>query len=636
MEQLFHFHTGADGVIKVNGNPFDCSILLKNMYTVEEVGLETVEMAHGFYNIRSPFDTFTVDGSSYSIPAGNYTIDTLLAAMSTASGYTFEKVGDRIINEYATETVIYGFNTDFAAPYQTVSNNGLTVTALPSMWLGQQEPTMLSLYKIPPGVQVMFSVKAGYVPNIQGFTCVGLASNAFIAAGYTTTYLSGGDGTNSVAFFEDGSYLSSAGNQNPGFTSGFTTGDIIDLMLETTYFNIKMRVNGGPWSNKQNFSFMQNQEPYYFGVCVYGDDGGAGSMTLQTTALYPPPSGYNFVSPLLDTIKWDSIMLTPDYYLTNSDKTVNATSILPPTSMITNYPISDGSKVMFSLNMNSNAESNYNFLGIGNLNFKQYDSKNVPINIVSSNCVSIFQHDGTFNNIYVSGEPLGNSPGWNSGDTVDVCIDTNNYLLWYRSNGGPWSADNSGASYPNNAGPTWNGPGNPAVGGGGAYLAYLNTAPPYYLGITIDFSSSATIQTTALYPPPTGFTFIPQPPAQGILTVTPNSLLNLLGYSIGHPSGTSTNSYSFPFDKYITIWMENIGTSSNENQKITYKVPISSAKTFWSNNSFNKQIVMNQNSQFPLNRLNIQVLDQFGNKMNNNLVDWSFTLKVKGRRCHPQ
>jgi hypothetical protein len=416
MEQLFHFHTGADGVVKVNGNPFDCSILLKNMYTVEAVSLETVEMAHGFYNIRSPFDTFTVDGTSYSIPDGNYTIDTLLTAMSSASGYTFEKVGDRI-NEYHSPTD--SFNTVFAAPYQTVSNNGLTVTALPSMWASGSEPTMLTLHAIPSGSAVMFSVKAGYVPNLTEFTCVGLASNAFINAGSTQAYL-GGDNSSSVAFWEDGAYYSISSAQ--GYIPGFTTGDIIDLAIDTYNFLIQFRVNGGSWTYQQDISFMNGQGPLYFGVCVYGDSGGAGSMTLQTSAIYPPPSGYNFIPALLP----------------------------------------------------------------------------------------------------------------------------------------------------------------------------------------------------------------------GILTVTQNSLLNLLGYSIGNPSGTSTKSYSFPFDKYITIWMENIGTSSNENQKITYKVPISSAKTFWSNNSFNNQIVRNQNSQFPLNRLNIQVLDQFGTKINNNFVDWSFTLKVRGHRCLPQ
>jgi hypothetical protein len=445
MEQLFHFHTGADGVVKLNGNPFDCSILLKNMYTVEAVSLETVEMAHGFYNIRSPFDTFTVDGTSYSIPDGNYTIDTLLTAMSSASGYTFEKVADRI----------------------------------------------------------------------------------------------------------------------------------------NTYW------------------------------------------------------------PVTNIAKWDSTILSSMQYLTNTDETLNTIpqfSGQGPTSMITTYPISDNSKVMFSLKINSSFDqSQTNTLGIGNLNFKQYDSKYVNMANLS-NCASINQLNGSFYNLNIGGAPLGNYPPWNYGDTVDVCVDTIHYLIWYRRNGGPWTADNSGSTYTDNEGPTWSGPGDPtqgSIGGGGAYFGYLNTAPPYYLAISLEFNFSATLLYTRTYGTPAGYTFVPaQPP--GILTVAPNSLLNLLGYTTGNPSGKSTNTYSFPFDKYITIWMENIGTSSNENQKITYKVPISSAKTFWSNNSFNNQIVRNQNSQFPLNRLNIQVLDQFGTKMNNNFVDWSFTLKVRGHRCHPQ
>lgn len=643
MEQLFHFHTGTDSVIKVNGNPFDCSILLKNMYNVESVSLESVEMAHGFYNIRSPINTFTVDGISYSVPEGNYTIDTLLAAMSSSSGYVFEKDGDRI-NEYksvAPPLVTYGFNTAYAAPYQTISDGGLTVTGSQIMSVNRAEPTMLSLYAIQTQ-KVMFSVKAGYVPNLPEFTCVGLASNVFINAGFTTTYLGGGDGLSSVAFWEDGAYYSAAGLQGQGFTSGFTTGDIIDLAIDTRDYSIQFRVNGGSWTLPQDISFMSGQGPFYFGVSVYAENGANGSMTLQTTAMYRPPAGYRFISPIVQTkVQWDPAFAAPHQYLTNSNEILTAfsniyESLVHP-SMITNYPINDGSKLMFSIKMNTINEFSYkNDLGIGNNDFKNHDCRIWVPEDNPSNCAVITQFSGQFYNLNVDGAPTGLPiPGWKYGDIVDTCVDTINYLIWWRVNGGPWTSDSGGISYPDNAGPTWTGPGDPANAGGGAYFAYLNAAPPYYLVICLGPNCSATLLDTANYSVPAGFTFIPAFPP-GILTVTPNSLLNLLGYSLGNPSGTSTQSYSFPFDKYLNIWMENIGTSSNENQKITYKVPISSSKTFWTNNSFNKQLIFNQNSQFPLNRLNVQVLDQFGNKIDNNFLDWSFTLKVRGHRYHHQ
>ena len=114
-----------------------------------------------------------------------------------------------------------------------------------------------------------------------------------------------------------------------------------------------------------------------------------------------------------------------------------------------------------------------------------------------------------------------------------------------------------------------------------------------------------------------------------------NSLLNLLGFTDGQTFGggsvTATNSFVFPFDRYVSIWVENIGTSSQEPQKITYKVPLNNTTSniiYWARNSVNDQIVFNQNRQFPLRRFNITVYDQFGNQLNNNGVDWSFSIKI--------
>jgi hypothetical protein len=111
-----------------------------------------------------------------------------------------------------------------------------------------------------------------------------------------------------------------------------------------------------------------------------------------------------------------------------------------------------------------------------------------------------------------------------------------------------------------------------------------------------------------------------------------NSLLNLLGFVDGQPISGSTaaaqNRYVFPFDDYVNIWIENIGPSSQEPQQITYKIPIKPGTTYWTNNNVNDQIVINQNSEFPFSRMNISVRDRFGNPLNNNGRDWSFTIKV--------
>jgi hypothetical protein len=118
------------------------------------------------------------------------------------------------------------------------------------------------------------------------------------------------------------------------------------------------------------------------------------------------------------------------------------------------------------------------------------------------------------------------------------------------------------------------------------------------------------------------------------LTVTPNSLLSFLGFTndqSGSTTITATTSYIFPFDEYISIWIENIGISSQDSKKCTYKIPMqpqTSNVIFWTPNKYNTQIVDNQNKQFLFEKLNISILDQYGNQLDNNGKDWSMTIET--------
>lgn len=117
------------------------------------------------------------------------------------------------------------------------------------------------------------------------------------------------------------------------------------------------------------------------------------------------------------------------------------------------------------------------------------------------------------------------------------------------------------------------------------------------------------------------------------LTVPPLSLLGFLGFTNGQSGSTitATNPYIFPFDEYISIWIENFGISSQDIKQCTYKIPMQpqiSNTIFWTTNNYNKQIVVNQNRQFPLSKLNISVLDQYGNQLDNNGVNWSMSIEI--------
>jgi len=118
------------------------------------------------------------------------------------------------------------------------------------------------------------------------------------------------------------------------------------------------------------------------------------------------------------------------------------------------------------------------------------------------------------------------------------------------------------------------------------------------------------------------------------MNVQPLTLLSFLGFTNGQTgtSITATNSYIINFDTYISIWIQNIGTSSLDGQQITYKVPVTGGsgsiiQYTESSNWVQKVLVTDRSNR--LDRLIITVVDRFGNVINNNGLDWSFTLEIE-------
>jgi hypothetical protein len=128
-------------------------------------------------------------------------------------------------------------------------------------------------------------------------------------------------------------------------------------------------------------------------------------------------------------------------------------------------------------------------------------------------------------------------------------------------------------------------------------------------------------------------------PASGSATITTLTTVNptlttLLGFVSGQ-SGTSitaTYSYILNFDTYVDIYIRNFTTSSTEGQLVTFKVPIDVASgqiLHWSENSRDTQIIPIRYTVETIDRLIIQVYDRFGNIIDNNGIDWSFSLQIK-------
>ena len=118
------------------------------------------------------------------------------------------------------------------------------------------------------------------------------------------------------------------------------------------------------------------------------------------------------------------------------------------------------------------------------------------------------------------------------------------------------------------------------------------------------------------------------------ITVASLTLGAFLGFVNGQ-SGTSftgVNSYIINFDTYISIWIGEIGTASLDPQQITYKVPLTSGSgsiVQYSEGSTWPQKVIYTDRSNRLDRLTIVVLDRFGKIINNNGLDWSFTLEIE-------
>jgi hypothetical protein len=123
-----------------------------------------------------------------------------------------------------------------------------------------------------------------------------------------------------------------------------------------------------------------------------------------------------------------------------------------------------------------------------------------------------------------------------------------------------------------------------------------------------------------------------------VITVPSLSLGAFLGFTNGQSCPgtntviTGTNSYIINFDTYITIWIGEIGTASLDPQQITYKVPLTTGSGTiiqYSEGSTWPQKVIYTDRSNRLDRLTIVVLDRFGNIINNNGIDWSFTLEIE-------
>ena len=66
--------------------------------------------------------------------------------------------------------------------------------------------------------------------------------------------------------------------------------------------------------------------------------------------------------------------------------------------------------------------------------------------------------------------------------------------------------------------------------------------------------------------------------------------------------------------------------------QITFKLPLSTVSSnviYWAEGSQNKQYMKVFDQRVRIDRLNITILDRFGNILNNNGIDWSMSFDIE-------
>lgn len=113
--------------------------------------------------------------------------------------------------------------------------------------------------------------------------------------------------------------------------------------------------------------------------------------------------------------------------------------------------------------------------------------------------------------------------------------------------------------------------------------------------------------------------------------VTTGDVMYALGFT-DNPTGTiitATNAYNMSLNTYITMCIRNIGTSSYEASKTSFKIPVNVTNGviyFYSDNIEFCQHIQVMDPCMIIDRLVIEIRDRFGNILNNNGIDWSMSI----------
>jgi len=278
-----------------------------------------------------------------------------------------------------------------------------------------------------------------------------------------------------------------------------------------------------------------------------------GGLILPLNGLLFKPSG---------SYEWDTQLASPCMELTNNNLTVTMTYTggdLEPT-MLTQSIYATGTKNMFSVTINQFTPYQTTAVGIGNFVMNTASYLGADLNSVG------YCDDGTF---YANGINFIGGSSFSTGSVVDIAVDTQNYLIWVRVDGGDWSSNVE-------SGP----PGDPSIGSYGFDISYIIGGYKFGVEVFNDgrIAGQITLNKTSLYSVPFSFNF----KTTSVIS-DPLNFANFNEYGVESMISLDAGSINFP----------NIGT-----YMITSYLPLANSNLFtWDQNFafINNLFLSNQN-----------------------------------------
>ena len=591
MVNLIHLDTSQTSTIvtseatvsKVNNNSFQCSIQLGDMYrNIKDIELASAEIPQGFNNIRAPFNTFIINGTTYTVPPGNYTLTTLLSTMSILSGYMFSVVSNQIvISNNMIFSVLKGTGTESGNSVTVDSSGNIIVTG----------------YYTSTGTVPVNNLALNSTPQASGYTLPASSGGSIYILKYNlsgvlsmfTTMPQYGNNNNCLVTDSSGNIIVNGSYYSPGSSFVINKLDLNSSLTPTAY---TIPAGFGSWLIKWSstgdvLGFTANPNNNGIPIC--------NSMTIDN-------SGNLIITGVINDSSPSKI-----YNIALNNSLVDSTYRFYGTSVVSAFILKynpDGTVSGFT--------SMQQYITTGNSVIT--DSSG---NLIVTGAYTL-SASSAINNLALTTTPQA------SGYTLPISYGQDTFIIVYNSSGIVTKFGVlQGTSIDSGNSVTVDSSGNIIVTG---YYTSSGTVPVNNLALNSTSQASG-----YTLPASTGqdMFIIKYPiPLSLPLSVNTNSLLSLLGFVNGQSSATATNPYMFPIDDYLNIWIENVGTSSQEPQQITYKIPVTPGTIYWTNNNINKQIVKNRNYDFPFSKMNIFVLDRFGNQLDNNGQDWSFSIKI--------